>query len=597
MNILSLYWGICSTAALFDGNKIVAAVSEERFSRIKNDDRFPEKSINYCLKAVGLKGRDIDGVAIASMDAGSLFDILARKSQWTVEDYVRQQHEVWYPILYNNKKIDFKKVFNDKFDFSIYPTWYWKTAINNPENFSSDVIKIISKYLEINENKIRRIEHHRCHAVYSYLSSPYRGEKVLGITIDGLGDGLNATIGIFDESGKYRRVYHTNQCYIGRIYRYITLLLAMKPNEHEYKVMGLSPYGEKTSEQAYNIFKDTLYVDGLDFKWKNKPKDSYFWFKNKLEGCRFDGIAAGLQKWTEDLITQWVINAINKFGINKIILGGGVAMNVKAVGRLMELDEVEGIFVGGSSSDESMALSSGICMYEDIKEEKKLKWENKKLYPMKNLYLGPEASEDQEREAIKRIKGDEYEIKTIFTANDIARLLKQGKILARCVGRMEFGARALGNRSILADPLDIRVVEKINNKIKNRDFWMPFAPVIMDKHVPNYLMTKKNVLSPYMAIAFKTTLKGYEAMAAASHPSDKTVRPQILSESDNPPLYRILTEFEKITGRGALLNTSFNLHGHPIVNTPEEAIDVLQKSKLDGLVLNNYLILSKGFKD
>ena len=175
----------------------------------------------------------------------------------------------------------------------------------------------------------------------------------------------------------------------------------------------------------------------------------------------------------------------------------------------------------------------------------------------------------------------------------IAELFREGKILARCAGRMEFGQRSLGNRSILADPGDLRIKERINAAIKNRDFWMPFAPVVMDKYVGRYLINPKGIESPHMTIGFDTTQEGYEAMIAACHPADHSARPQILHRDANLALYKILEAFESLTGRGALLNTSFNLHGYPIVNTPRDALDVLERSELDGLILNHSLILKK----
>ncbi len=158
---------------------------------------------------------------------------------------------------------------------------------------------------------------------------------------------------------------------------------------------------------------------------------------------------------------------------------------------------------------------------------------------------------------------------------------------------MEFGQRSLGNRSILADPSHLEVKDRINAAIKNRDFWMPFAPIILDTHKNQYLKNPKNMDSPYMTIGFNTTAEGFSKMIAACHPSDKSARPQILKEKSNPKLYNIMKHFELITQRGALLNTSFNLHGYPIVNTAVEAIFVLQNSDLDCLILNNLLIKKK----
>jgi carbamoyltransferase len=358
--------------------------------------------------------------------------------------------------------------------------------------------------------------------------------------------------------------------------------------------MGLAPNGkEKYAQKALDVFKSTLYVDGIDFKWKTKPSDSYFWFKERLEGVRFDNIAWALQTWVEDLLLDWFRNAIRKFGIKKIVVSGGVAMNIKAMGKIADLPEVEEMFIGGSGSDESMAISSGICLAEDLVVKKGDQWNASTVKDLPHLYLGPQATLMKEKEIVESIKDRNYHITEEPGSSYVAELLLKGKTLARCAGRMEFGQRALGNRSILADPINLRVKENINKAIKNRDFWMPFAPIIMDKYVDVYLVNPKRISSPHMTIGFETTDLGYESTAAACHPADRTARPQMLRREINPDLYEIMEEFERLSGRGALLNTSFNLHGHPIVNTPQEAFDVLDKSGLDGLLLNNYLIMKK----
>ena len=591
MKILGLYLNMPSTVAIYIDGKIVAATHEERFTRNKNDEIFPKSSIKYCLSEAGINAEDLDAVAIAS-HAGAIDDLLVRRSKWSSSDYLKEQKLIWKPYLVendNNLK-SLLEVFPEKIDNDMYPQHYLKEIQNNSnrvKQYNKDREKLVADYLGIDVNKVYRIEHHKCHSHYSYYSSSFRSEKVLSFTIDGIGDGLNATLGIYDENGKYERVFETDQANIGRIYRYMTLLLGMKPNEHEFKVMGLAPYGKaKYGQEALNIFESTLYVDGLEFKWKEKPTDSYYWFKDRLEGIRFDNIAWGLQTWVENLLTTWVKNAIKKYGINKIVFSGGVAMNIKAMGKIAELDEVEDIFVGGSASDESMAISSAICLAEDLTKN----W-NHEIYPIDNLFLGPKATLEEEKKTIDDLDKSKYIITDTFTSKDVAQHLANGKVLARCADRMEFGQRSLGNRSLLADPKDLRVKETINSMIKNRDFWMPFAPIVMDKYTNRYLVNPKGLISKYMTIGFDTTQEGYEAMTAACHPADKSARPEMLSSELNPIMYEIMEEFEKLTGRGAVLNTSFNLHGYPIVNTPKEAVYVLENSGLDGIVLNNYLLL------
>jgi carbamoyltransferase len=175
-------------------------------------------------------------------------------------------------------------------------------------------------------------------------------------------------------------------------------------------------------------------------------------------------------------------------------------------------------------------------------------------------------------------------------ARDIARLLTEGKIIARCAGRMEFGLRALGNRTIMADPRDYRIVRKINEAIKFRDFWMPFTPTILAERESDYIVNPKNLSSPFMTMAFDSTELAQKELIAALHPADLTVRPQILLEEKNPGYYSIIKEFEKLTGVGGILNTSFNLHGYPIVLGPEQAIFTLENSELDGVLIGDYYI-------
>ncbi len=597
MKVIGIYWGICSTVALWQDDQIVAAVSEERFTRVKNDNSFPKNSINWIMRTFSLKIEDIDNIAISSF-IQKLPHYVLKQHAWSVQDYLKEQHEIWYPTLYENKEVTHLDVFASKIDRNMYPHDYWEKDVEGlkkqDERFPRDREGICAQFFGISSQKIKRIYHPRAHAYYAYYSSPFRGEDVLALTIDGWGDDSNATISIFDSDGKYKMAHRTKEASIGRIYRYITLLLGMKPNEHEYKVMGLAPYGKaEIAAKALKIFRSTLYVDGIDFKWNEKPTDSYFWFKERLEGCRFDGIAAALQQWTEELITKWVKNTVKHFKISTVVLSGGVSMNVKANALVAELPEVKKMFVGGSGSDESTAISSAICLAQDVSEKNGVQWDCASVPYMEKLYLGPCAKRVEEEKAIESLDRDKYLIHDKVIHEEIIELLVQGKVVARCVGYMEFGQRSLGNRSILADPINPDIIGRINLAIKNRDFWMPFAPVVLDSFIDRYLINPKNILSPHMTLAYKTTKEGWLSMRSGCHPADRTARAQILTKNANPDFYDLLKKFSLVTGRGALLNTSFNLHGYPIVNTPDQAIDVLEKSGLDALILNHYLVLKK----
>ena len=599
MKILSLYTHYPSSASIIVDNKIVAATHEERFTRVKNEIIFPVNAIRYCLKEAGLKPSDLDFVALASF-MSPFDDTITRKNKWTVSDYLKEQNKIWKPFLIENKHKKKKSVidvFPEKIDFNMYPKQYWKNNYkkkNINKKYLIDRVKIVADFLKIDKSKVIRLDHHTCHAFYSYYISPFINRKVLALTVDGFGDGLNSTIGIFDKNGDYKRTYKTNICAIARIYRYMTLLLGMKPNEHEYKLMGLAPYGKiKYSKKALNVFRSTLNVEGTKFKWKIKPTDSYFWFKEKLEGERFDSIAWAVQTWVEELLTKWVKNCVKKYKISNVVISGGVALNIKAMGKVAELSEVKKLFVGGSASDESLALSAGICLIDQLEKRKKKHLGLSKFPQIKSLYLGPSNNYQLEKKAIDTLNKKKFKIYKNATNKKIATFIAKGKIVARCAGRMEFGQRALGNRSILADPRHLSIKEKINSAIKNRDFWMPFAPVILNRYSKKYLINPKNIESPHMTIGFKTTDLGYQKMKAACHPADKTARAQILNKKDNKNLYSLIEEFSKITGVGALLNTSFNLHGYPIVNSPRDALHVFKNSDLDALIFNNFFIIKK----
>lgn len=594
MNILGLYWGICSAAALLKGDSLIGAVSEERFTRKKNDDHFPLRSIEFCLSLLD-KSQKLDAVALASYEQ-SYWNTLKHKALWSIDDYITEQKHYWFPRLYKSRKVSPQEYLSEKIDVTQYPEDFWSQSLGNrkmiDEFNTNERRNIVSKATGVSPDKVYIMEHHRCHAYYANYASCIKNEPLLAMTLDGWGDGCNATINIFDENGRYKRVFQSREANIGRIYRYITLILGMKPNEHEYKVMGLAPYaGKAITGRAYELFKSTLYVEGLEFKWNVAPDDSYYWFKDRLEGCRFDAIAAALQQWTEELICQWVKNAVKEFGIKKVLFSGGVAMNARANGKAASIEEVESFFVPGSASDDSLAPGAVYALAEDLSEEKsRAPKKRSELKSFSHLYLGPNAETEQEYDAIKALDRTKYSVKKGYSARDIAASLAKGKIVARCCGPMEFGQRALGNRSILADPVHIGVIHKINAAIKNRDFWMPFAPVILDTFAHKYIMNPKGHRADFMTIIFNTTDRGWADMPAACHQADHTTRPQILIRESNPSFYELLMDFSHLTGRGALINTSFNLHGYPIVNTPQDALYVFENSSIDILILNFYVL-------
>ncbi len=600
LKILGLSLGQLTTACLMIEGKVIACASEERFTGVKNDMAYPKNAIEYCLKEGQIEGKDLDKVAIASLHIPADYQVTKKFcASFSMQDSVREQKEFWYPKFYEGKALRWVDVFKDKLNFQQYPgPARWKEIDFTDdktqwETYKPFIHKTISQHIGVEINKITHVEHHTGHAAYAYWGSPFRGEDCLILTADAYGDGLSATISIVKD-GKIERILASKNFNLARLYRYVTLLLGMKPDEHEYKVMGLAPYAkQQTLQRPYEIFKKGLYVDGLDFAYYEKPTDHYFYFKERLEGCRFDGIAGGLQKYVEEILTQWMRNIVKATEIHNLVFSGGVSLNIKASMEITKLPEVQRYFVCPSGGDESIAVGAcyhtmdEYCLREGLKTEQIIQ-------PLSNVYLGPEFDDEYIEQLIKeKWLEKRHTISRNASSADVAKLLAEGKVIGRCCGRMEFGARALGNRSILANPKIPGIVQKINEKIKNRDFWMPFTPSMLFERTNDYLINPKNLFAPFMTLAFETTAKAREDLPGALHPADFTARPQMVRQEDNPEYYELLKAFEKITGVGALLNTSFNLHGYPIILSPEDALHVMENSDIDGVLLNKTLIIKK----
>ncbi len=583
-----------ATAALIRDGEVVACVSEERFTQIKNDVGYPYKAIEFVLKKGGISPEDCDKIALASYIQDPVAIKTKRVTRYTIKDYVKEMYEHWKPVLLENQPSTFQQwVLNNQrlndpkgvyynFDFlRNTPQENWTTV------FQKERKNVIVKHLGISPDKVTFVDHHTAHAYYAYFASPIdRSQRTAVITADGWGDGCNATISLA-ENEKIKEVRRTDMCNLARIYRWITLLLGMKPYEHEYKVMGLAPYAnDYVKKDAYKIFSETLIVDGIDFKWNKKPTDMYFYFKEAFEreGVRFDGIAGALQQWIETVATQWIVNVLKELKADRLVFSGGLSMNVKLNKIIAELSQIVDFFVPPSGGDESLGIGAAFvcCSSED------------RISPLNHVYLGSSPSEDETETALK-----EYEVSSRFnvvrnpTDALIAELLANGKVFARCIGNMEFGARALGNRSILCDPSKWENVAKINAKIKFRDFWMPFTPSILAERAKDYIINPKGLKAPFMTVAFESTPLARDHLKAAIHPYDHTVRAQLVDEETNPEYYRLIKAFEKRTGIGAVLNTSLNLHGRPIVCSAFDALFTFVNSGLDILLLPGVLIQKK----
>ena len=480
MIILGISDSIESHACIIKNGKLIAAISEERLSRLKADSGYPKRSINKVLEITKIKPSEIDLVALAGFSNGLFQAIYKPNALFSVKDWIKQNEMYWKPILLENKKLteldDFllwkKNIPNLKND--PYYEFINKTKNQSPKLYGSIFNKVrkrvISKQLGIDPNKILTFRHEKCHQYYGYYSQQQFKKKSLILTLEGGGDDSSATISVSDGK-KITEKYKTNHAMIGRLYRYITLLLGMKPGQHEYKVMGLAPYGlPYHGQRSLDHFRKYNKIKGIKILKKNFFKDCYYSSKKILQGERFDGIAWGLQTYTEEFIKKWTINCIKKYKIKNVIFSGGVAQNIKALKHLIDQKGISSVWSGPISGDGSLGI--GAAWIASEKFDKK-----NDILGLENIYLGSDLKNEKLKKIIKE-KCKRFKVIKKIKNKQIAQWLSKGLIIARCKGKMEFGQRALGNRSILADPRRASSVEKINSKIKYRDFWMPFTPSI-----------------------------------------------------------------------------------------------------------------------
>ena len=595
MKILAITLEKCSGCAVLVDDKIIFSASEERYSRIKSDSSFPKNSIHDALSFTVLKGTDFDKIIICGNKLSLLAPLMNEYSTFSVDDQIRAMEEYWYPNLVLGKNKSFLEVFKDKINLEQFPfnTEIGKNfdifKLHNPyteedgKNVSSFFKQIIASLLGIEQEKIIHMEHDWCHAAYALYGSPIRDDNTLIVTADAWGDDLSGTLSVYSkEKGQIERVkeYNHNDFQLARIYRYTTLVLKMLANEHEYKVMGLaSYYNGPMIEKVEKVFDKMLQSDGLEFIFNKEVLDIYDYLKNNLKNFRFDHIAAGLQSFTEKILVNWFSNTISRYNAKSVVFSGGVSMNVKANMKISQIPKIEKFFVCGAGTDETLPI--GACYH----------WaEMNGIKPklLDTLYLGSNAVYDE-----KDISSlAQYTIKKFNSEEQILEQILENKIVAVCRGRMEMGQRSLGNRSIIADPRTRSNVEKINNSIKKRDFWMPFAPVILEEYQDLLIKNPKKIDSPFMTIAFETK-DGKNKFPAAVHQADGTARAQLLKKEQNPILWNLIFKFYEKTGIPALLNTSFNLHGEPIVRTIQDALRVFDKSELEVLWLDEHIIEKK----
>ena len=560
---ISCYYHDSAAALLKDGN-VVAAVEEERFSRKKNDDGFPGHAIKYCMDEAGISGSDLVCVAF--------YDKAVLKFERLLDNYIAVA----------------PKGFGSFID--VIPKWLHKRLWVKEE---------IKKHLGGYNGKIYFPEHHLSHAAYTFFTSPFTESAIL--TVDGVGEWTTTSFG----SARGTKIQLTTDLRwphsLGMFYSAFTYYLGFKVNEGEYKLMGLSSYGKPKYYDL--IMKELIDVkdDGslrlnmkyFSFTWDkvmvNKKFQELFGVPRRAEDAKTEqihlDIGASAQLVLEEILLKMARHIHEKTKLKNLCLGGGVALNGVANYRLLKEGPFDKIHIPPSPGDGGSAIGCAAFVYYSIlNNERIIEIDNAKMIS-NNVYLGPQYSNDEIRSFLEtyKIPYQRYEREDLL--KQTAKLISEQNVVGWYQGRVEWGPRALGNRSILADPRNAKMKDILNEKIKHRESFRPFAPSILEEHTSEYF--ELDIPSPFMLLVAK--VKKPDKIPAVTH-VDGTGRLQTVSKQSNPLYYDLINEFYMLTGVPVLVNTSMNVKGEPIVNTPDQAFDMLLKTEMDYIVMGDCIV-------
>jgi carbamoyltransferase len=568
-----------SIVILKDG-EIVFAEAGERVSRIKHDDNLPVETFENALRYTSISNNVIDYIAVASPDPKFSTLLFARNYGFDSLRYALHLF-VSSPLLFLSDVVDrLKKMISKGYS--------QKTAGINKFN--------------LKRNRIVKICHQTCHAAAAYYGSGFKG-KCLTISLDGCGprkDGKIISGAVFIcENGRMKKVEEVPPyASLGGLYAVVTEVLGLKAGDGEFKTMGLAAYGNPDKcyeeiDRLHPYFKNGVWhgnkywPDYYSVMNKNIFKQTriYRIINNLRKKNKDEDIAASMQKVFETRVIEFFEYLSKKYKIKRFACSGGIFLNIVLNRKLLEKKFCQGLYIYPNAGDSGISLGAAYCLY--FKKTKKIPGK------IKTLYLGTGFKESDYIKVMNKFKDRICFRKAINIAKLTAKKLTQGKVIGWFQGRAEWGPRALGNRSVLADPRYEKTKDRINKKLKARDWFMPFGPSMMDEYKEKYLklIRDKIYFTDYMLFSFEVK-KGMNKFPAAIH-VDNTARPQIVKKKINPLYHQVINEFYKLTGLPVILNTSFNKHGLPIVHSPEDAVNHLLWGCLDSLVLGNYYIERK----
>ncbi|KPM48226.1 carbamoyltransferase family protein [Jiulongibacter sediminis] len=591
-----------SAAAIIENGEIIAAAQEERFTRKKHDPGFPKNAVEFCLKYAGL--------SLSELDAIVFYDKPLLKMERLLETYYAfspkglRSFLTAIPVWLKEKMFLKKMLYTELFEI---------------EKFDKKKVKLLFP------------EHHLSHAASAFYPSPYEDAAIL--TLDGVGEWATASIGHGQGKNltilKELKFPHS----LGLLYSAFTYFLGFRVNSGEYKLMGLAPYGRHGSKEVdeyKRIIKEELieiyddgsiwlnqnyfnYATGLrmvyDDKWEKlfgfptRPAES------QLEQKHCD-LGLAIQEITEEIVILMAKEAQKITGSKNLVMAGGVALNCVANGKLQNAGIFENVYIQPAAGDAGGALGAALAAnYLVFDQERKV--DSQKMDEMSGSYLGPMFSDLETELTSKKYKAKYTRFESFEElSKETASLIADGNVIGWFQGRMEFGPRALGARSILGDPRNPEMQKKLNLKIKYREGFRPFAPSVLAEDVEEYFECKTS--SPYMLLVHGVQQKrrnqtpdNYESLPILDKlyflrsdlPSithiDYSARIQTVHKETNPRYYQLISDFKDKTGVGVVVNTSFNVRGEPIVCTPEDAYRCLMRTEMDYLVIGNYLFDKK----
>jgi len=575
---LNAYHGDSSACVVKDG-QLVAAVEEERFRRIKHWAGFPSQSIGYCLKVAGISLDDVDYIAINSDSKANLL----KKIGYTLK-----------------KKPDLGFIFD---------------RIKNRKQ-RSDVEGELAKAFPDSSfsGKVVPVEHHLAHLVSAHTVSPF-AESVV-VSVDGFGDFSSAAWGV----GRGSKIDISNRVFfphsLGIFYQAMTQYIGFPHYGDEYKVMGLAPYGKPTyleqMRQVVKTFDDGTFKLNLDYFCHHQKGVDYEWaggapvvgqlFSDKLENlfgfplrskeqpledCHWD-LAHSVQAMYEEAFFNLLHAAHARHGIDVLTLAGGCAMNSVANGKVYRRSPFKEMYIQSAAGDAGGAIGAAFAVWHDVNKK------SGREFVMDHAYLGPEFDAGEIQEVLDK-RGDELKSEGCnvehiededILCRQTAEAVADGKVIGWFQGRMEWGPRALGNRSIVCDPRRTDMKDILNLKIKRRESFRPFAPSILREEVVNWFEEEDDV--PFMMQVFQIREEKRSQLPAVTH-ADGSGRLQTVHKETNPRYYKLIASFEELTGVPIVLNTSFN-ENEPVVCEPEEALDCFLRTKMDVLVLGDFFI-------